>query len=279
MMVAPNANAVAHSVDLKGVQETMLWPLWNRASEARRPETVLKDSLCLELVEKIDYPFAAHFGRPNVLHAVRARYSDDLIKSFSEKHAYEPVVVALGEGLETQLWRLQETPLQWFSIDLPDASSLRQSFLPSHDKQHFIRKSVQDLAWLDSIPCDAPVFVSAAGLLMYFHEDEVIRLLTAIAERFSGAELFFDTIGPAISQKTKRGLDITKDYRAPEMPWGISIDEIPAFVERIPRLRTLSVKSFSEPFPKRTPVYRIMSGIGILRRRFASSLVHAKVDP
>jgi O-methyltransferase involved in polyketide biosynthesis len=50
------------AVDLTGVPETLLWTLYHRAEEARRPDAVLRDPLAVELVERIDYPFAERFG-------------------------------------------------------------------------------------------------------------------------------------------------------------------------------------------------------------------------
>ena len=44
-------------IELEGVPETLLWNLYNRAVEARRPDAVLHDPLAVELVDGIDYPF------------------------------------------------------------------------------------------------------------------------------------------------------------------------------------------------------------------------------
>jgi O-methyltransferase involved in polyketide biosynthesis len=38
---------------LEGVPETMLWTLYHRAVEARRPDAVLDDPMALKLVERI----------------------------------------------------------------------------------------------------------------------------------------------------------------------------------------------------------------------------------
>jgi len=50
------------SVELEGVSETTLWTLYHRAVEARRPDAVLADSLAVELVEAINFPFVERFG-------------------------------------------------------------------------------------------------------------------------------------------------------------------------------------------------------------------------
>lgn len=48
--------------ELGGVPETLLWTLYHRALEARRPDGVLDDPLAVELVDRIDHPFAERFG-------------------------------------------------------------------------------------------------------------------------------------------------------------------------------------------------------------------------
>ena len=39
-------------VDLSGVPETMLWPLWNRGMEARRSDRVLDDPMSVDLLDR-----------------------------------------------------------------------------------------------------------------------------------------------------------------------------------------------------------------------------------
>jgi O-methyltransferase involved in polyketide biosynthesis len=47
---------------LTGVSETALWTLWNRGSEALRPDRTVDDPLAGELLERIDYPHQAFCG-------------------------------------------------------------------------------------------------------------------------------------------------------------------------------------------------------------------------
>src|SRR6185295_10912605 len=63
---------------LEGVPETLLWTLWHRALEARRPDAVLHDPLAVELVDRIDYPFAERFGAGSLAQwqALRVRAFD-----------------------------------------------------------------------------------------------------------------------------------------------------------------------------------------------------------
>ncbi|WP_420347656.1 class I SAM-dependent methyltransferase [Pelagibius sp.] len=271
-----SAPTEAHAVDLSGVPETMLWTLWNRACEMRRADRLIEDPMAADLVARIDYDFAGRFGRPSVFHPVRSRYSDDLVRAYLKSVTEDPVVVALGEGLETQLWRVDDGRVRWVSVDLPEAMAVRRQLLPEHPRGALLESSALDPSWMDAVPRKAPPFITAAGLLMYFEEAEVAALLRRIAEAFPAAQIFFDAIPPVFSRKTLRGLKVTRRYTAPPMPWGISIDDLPAFIRRIPGLEVLSVQSYADPFPQRTRLYRTLSRIPALRRRFAASLVHLR---
>ena len=96
-------------VELGAVPETALWTLYNRAAEAARPDAVIDDPLAVELVGRIDFPFAERFGPPRLgqWQALRARCFDRALARFLDAHP-GATVVALGEGLETQFWRVGE---------------------------------------------------------------------------------------------------------------------------------------------------------------------------
>ena len=265
------------TVDLTGVPETMLWPLWNRAAETRLPNRLIDDPMSADLAGRIAYDFAANFGKPSVLHAIRARVYDDLIRAYLQRTTGDPVVVGLGDGLETQLWRVDDGRVRWISVDLPEAIAVRRRLLPEHPRASAIEVSALDPAWLDAVPADPPPFISAAGLLMYFEEADVTTLLKRIAERFPAAELVFDTIPPFFSRKTLRGFKLTKTYTAPPMPWGIRVDDIPGFLATVGTFSHVHAQTYADPFPHRARFYHFLSRFAPLRHRLAAALVHARI--
>ena len=265
----------ANTPRLTDVPETMLWPLWNRASEAQRKDRLIEDPMSLDLFHKINYDFRASFGNPTPHHAIRARTCDDLIKHYLTRTTEDPVVVALGDGLETQLWRVDAENVPWVSVDLPESIAVRKQFLPYDDRAILIAKSALDLTWMDDIPSTANPFISAAGLLMYFTEKEVVGLLSAIFDRFEKPEVFFDTITPIVARKTcsEKGVNITKNYKAPRMPWGIKYPDIPAFLKDINEGLETHVTPYHLAFPSRTRLYRLLSLIPGVARTLAGALV------
>lgn len=265
---------------LNGVPETMLWPLYNRAFAASQSNPILHDPLSIELTERIDYDFEARFGKASIMHAIRARRCDELVTDYLRLETRKPTVVALGEGLDSQLWRLGDAPLQWISVDVPEAIALRDQLLPPDPRVQHIACSAMDFSWMDHVPATSRPFISASGLLMYFSNADVAALLEAIAARFPDAQLFFDTIPPGFSRRTMQGMQLTQHYTTPPMPWGITIGDIPRFLRSVQGLLPVSVQTYADPYPQYTKFYKALSLIPPLRNRLAPALVHARVvDP
>lgn len=140
-------------VSLGPVPETLLWTLWHRAVEARRPDRVLDDPLAVELIERIDFPFAERFGdgkRLSQWQALRARCFDNAIRRFLSGHP-GATVVALGEGLETQLWRVDDGRVWWVSVDLPEVIEIAaSSSLPTSGTAWWPRRCSSASGWAPS---------------------------------------------------------------------------------------------------------------------------------
>ncbi len=232
---------------LAGVPETMLWALHNRAAEAGRHDGVLTDPACLHIHGRIDYDFAARFGPPAGSLAVRAAAIDGALRRWLERHP-DGIVVSLGEGLETQLRRVDNGRMRWLSVDLPEAISLRERFLPPTDRFRHCAISAADPAWMDEVDPSAGVFIVAQGLLMYLDPALVGALLSGIAERFPGAEIVFDAIPRWFSELTMSGVQQTPQYRLPPMPWGINTDEIAGVLRGWhPRLAQVAFLDYGAP--------------------------------
>ncbi|KAA5604224.1 class I SAM-dependent methyltransferase [Roseospira marina] len=224
------------AVSLTDVPETMLWTLHNRASEAARPDGVLRDEVALRIYRSLNYDFVRSFGPADASHGVRSAVFDSELTAFLAAHP-DGVIVNLGEGLETQRFRVAGDKALWITVDVPEAIAVRERFITPDAQHRHVPLSIMDRGWFDAVPTDRPVYITAQGLLMYFEPDDVAVLLGDMAKRFPGAWFAFDHIPRWFSEKTLRGLMKTPHYRAPRMPWGINIDEIrPALEAWVPDL-------------------------------------------
>jgi O-methyltransferase involved in polyketide biosynthesis len=183
-------------VELGGVPETLLWTLYHRALEARRDDAVLDDPKGLELVDALDYPFAERFGGHAALaqaQALRVRRFDIEVRRFLAANP-DGTVVALGEGLETQFWRVDNGRVDWVTVDVPEAIEVRERLLPPNERQTLIARSAFDESWMDEVDGTAGVLITAQGLFMYFGYADVERLVHACRARFPDATLVFDAV-------------------------------------------------------------------------------------
>ncbi|WP_406208578.1 class I SAM-dependent methyltransferase [Kitasatospora sp. NBC_01560] len=213
--------------ELGEVPETALWTLWHRAVEARRPDTVLNDPKAVELVDRIDYPFAERFGTNGTqaqLQALRTACFDREVADFLLR---EPrgTVVCLGEGLETQYWRVDNGRARWLTVDLPEAVALRERLLPPGPRQRYLAADATDLGWAAEVDSSRGVLVTAQGLLMYLRPAQVKALIAGCAERFPGGSLVLDAVPRWFGRLTVSGRMRSHDYVAPPMPWGMDAGE------------------------------------------------------
>jgi O-methyltransferase involved in polyketide biosynthesis len=214
-------------VELQGIPETALWTLYMRASEAARPDSVIDDPRAVDLLRAIDYPFEERFGPPRVgqWQALRARAFDDEISRFLAAHP-DGSVVALGEGLETGFWRVDNRRVSWLSVELPEMAALRRELLPQAPNLRLSERSALDEEWMDEVDGSRGVLLAAQGLLMYFERDQVYGLIDACRRRFPGGGLIFDAIPRWLSERSQRGqLKSPSGYEPPPWLWGIDTRE------------------------------------------------------
>ncbi|MFL6075905.1 MAG: class I SAM-dependent methyltransferase [Mycobacteriales bacterium] len=214
------------TVRLAGVPETALWNLYHRAHAARAGR--LDDPRAVELIERLDYPFE-RFDSPYRdlaarLHAARVRTVDTALRRLLAS-APEATVVALGEGFETQFWRLDNGRLRWCGVDLPEVATVRREVLPDDRRNRTLAGSANDGEWIAHVDHERPVIITAQGLLMYFERDEVHRLLADWARRLPGAWLLFDAVTAAI-QAARRRSPAPETYRPPEWTWAVDAEEL-----------------------------------------------------
>lgn len=275
-------------VELGGVEETLLWNLYQRAGEAANPRTVLRDPRAVALLDQVSYPFADRFGPPSLgqWQALRAACFDAQVTAFLAEHP-DGTVVALGEGLETQFWRVDNGRVRWLSVDLPDVVALRDRLLPRESaRQQVVACSALDDAWTTQVAQvaqggDGSVLLTAQGLLMYFEPDRVRDFLARTAARFPGASLILDGVPVWFSARTLRGQMTTRHgYTTPPMPWALDAAELARLralpnVDAVTELRRPRGRGFTHgrllPALGRVPALRSsgLAGLPIVRMDFA----------
>jgi O-methyltransferase involved in polyketide biosynthesis len=185
------------ATQLSPVEKTAFLTEYARALDSRWPRPILGDRLADEVVAKIDYDFAGLGVQTSVVcqTALRAKMLDDRVRAFIQRH-HDAVVVDLGAGLDGGFCRVAPPPtVDWYSVDLPGITALRDEVLPADPHSHSVPASLADEHWPDSIPADRPAMLIADGLFAFLTEPVIISVFRRITEHFGSGELAFNDYG------------------------------------------------------------------------------------
>jgi O-methyltransferase involved in polyketide biosynthesis len=251
-------------VDLPGVQATLLGNLGRRAAAARAG--ALEDPMAIQVVDQLDCDFVES-ARGVGLHVVRVLTFDAAIRRFLSRHP-SGTVAALGEGLETQFWRVDNGQVRWLTVDLPETMALRQRLLADGPRRSNRSGSALDRAWLDAVdPTDA-LLVTAQGLLPYFERDQVHGLIAELAERIPGSLLVFDVVPDVMLDLVRRASGRERDLAVELWTWLFNPGERTA-IRAIPGVEAL--RDLAPPLT-RSPASLGMAAITKLPQRLRYSL-------
>lgn len=205
-------------VPVTGVSGTALWTFYHRAALG-------SDPVAVEAMKRLDVPWESVLGPciplASRLLTERARLFDREVTDFLVDRP-DATVVSLGEGLETQFWRVDNGRLHWLTVDLPKIVELRRTVFPHGNRQSTVGSSVLDARWMDHVRPGTDVLLVAQGLFMYLRHAQVVELIRACAARFPGGSLIFDTVPPWFSALSRLGLLRRGPYRLPPMHFGMS---------------------------------------------------------
>lgn len=258
------------------VANTLFINLLMKCHEHRKPGGFYKDPVACRVVESVDYDFSK-FEKGKKMStsiAMRAKYFDDVTEEFIRDRP-EPVVVFAGCGLDARYHRLAP-PLTdkavFYELDLPEVITLRKQLLPPGDNDILLPGSVFDTEWMDTLKKAHPTadfLFTLEGVVIYFDNQEVGRMMRNLAQRFAGGKVLFDAVSSWLCRNQDR-MGLTKTTKS---PMKLALDderEVEAWADN---LRLESCRFYSDfkefrhaPFAMRTmiklvPVFRKSSKI------------------
>lgn len=209
------------------ISETLLIPLYMRARESRRQkDAIVRDPFAQALVEQIEYDYSKFetAKMSEIGCCIRCRFFDDMVRDFVSSHA-NPVIVNIGCGLDTRCQRTVEgnADVTFYSLDLPDAMNLRRRFIPEASNEIYISDSMFNTGWMERIKDRHPfgnILFIAEGVIMYFDEPTLRKFFNDLCDRFSNAEIWFDTMG-TLGIKNQKRHDSIKNMEA-TFRWGVN---------------------------------------------------------
>ena len=180
------------------VEDTLFVPMLGRIYASEYCPQVLYDKKALELKNKLPSDLIEQKKQNQytlLASASRSANMDRFVRSFLERRP-DGVIVQLGCGLETTYHRCDNGKTHWYAVDLPHVIQYRRGLLPEPEREFYISGDAFVKDWIikvrNDVP-DAPVLVTAGGLLHYFEENKVISLLRMIGQS-GNMEVVFDTV-------------------------------------------------------------------------------------
>ncbi len=189
---------------LRGLTRSMLYPLYERALETRKENGIINDPKAVEIVDHLSYDLSDYRSTwlKQLIFAVKTEYIDQRVTAFLTAHP-NATIINIGAGLDTRLHRIDNGTLQWIDLDLPEVIEVRRFFFPDSARHHTIARSMLDFTWFQQLPPlnDRALLIIIEGVLPYYPEPTVQKLLRRLGDRFPGSEIIFDTLHPILIEQ------------------------------------------------------------------------------
>jgi O-methyltransferase involved in polyketide biosynthesis len=201
-----------YHIEKNTVQETLVIPLFGRLVCSERFPELFADPEAKRICDSLDYDFAekrkkmeSPAGLFGALEVAQRQY--DLrceVEAYLKEHP-KASVVNLGCGLDDTFRKCDNGLCRGYNIDLPDVIDIRNELLPAVEREQNLSCDLNDYSWMDRIDASCGAAFFAAGVFYYFKTEEVRKLFAAMAARFPGAVLIFDSCnerGAKLMRKT-----------------------------------------------------------------------------
>lgn len=270
-----NKNIISNNIG-----ETSLITLYFKSIETKKDNPIIVDKTACKLVENIKYDFSK-FDKAilsTVGTALRANYFDKKVINYIQQKE-NPIVILIGCGLDSRVERIGEISKKatFYQLDIPEVMEIREKLIPKGNNEINIHTSMLENEWIEKIKSGHPkgnfIFI-IEGVLMYFKEEDVKKVITNLANNFNNGEILFDM--PTIwSQKKSHKHDAIKWVQA-RFLYGMDDDK--EMEKWSKKLKYVSTKLYSQ-FPewKRTGLKGWIMKI-IPKFNKAHRLLHYKIN-
>ena len=268
-----------YHIEKNTVQETLVIPLFGRLVCSERFPELFSDPEAKRICDSLDYDFAekrkkmeSPAGLFGALEVAQRQY--DLrceVEAYLQDHP-KAAVVNLGCGLDDTFRKADNGLCRGYNLDFPDVIRVREELLPAGDREENIACDLNDYAWMDRIDASGGAVFFAAGVFYYFKTEDVRRLFSAMAGRFPGGVLVFDSCnerGAKLMRKTwlrEAGITDVGAY--------FSLEDEEALRGWSDRFASVTAKSYMRGYRD------IYGDVGLFHRlmiRFCDSLVNMKI--
>ena len=268
-----------YHIEKNTVQETLVIPLFGRLVCSERFPELFSDPEAKRICDSLDYDFAekrrkmeSTAGLFGALEVAQRQYDLRCEAEAYLKDHPKAAVVNLGCGLDDTFSKVDNGLCKGYNIDLPDVIKVRDALLPTGDRETNIACDLNVPAWMEQIDASAGAVFFAAGVFYYFRTADVKKLFAAMAERFPGGVLAFDSCnerGAKLMRKTW-----LKEAGITDVSAFFSLEDETELSGWSGRFSSVTAKSYMRGY---RDIYRNVGIFHKLMIRFCDSLVRMKI--
>ena len=268
-----------YHIEKNTVQETLIIPLFGRLVCSEHFPELFSDPEAKRICDSLDYDFAEKRKRMEsiaglfgALEVAQRQY--DLrceVQDYLNTHP-KAAVVNLGCGLDDTFRKCDNGFCRGYDLDLPDVIAVRNELLPAGERERSIACDLNDLTWMEQIDASDGAVFFASGVFYYLRTEDVKRLFDAMAARFPGAVLVFDSCnerGARLMRKTW-----LKEAGITDVNAFFSLEDERELLGWSDRFASVTAKSYMRGY---RDIYHDVGAIHKLMIRFCDSLVRMKI--
>ena len=268
-----------YHIENNSVQETLVIPLFGRLVCSEHFPELFSDPEAERICDSLDYDFAdkrkrmeSAAGLFGALEVAQRQYDLRCEAEAYLKDHPKAAVVNLGCGLDDTFSRVDNGHCRGYNIDLPDVIRVRNDLLPAGERETNLACDLNDHSWMDRIDAGDGAVFFAAGVFYYFRTAEVKKLFQAMAARFPGGVLAFDSCnkrGAKLMRKTWR-----KEAGITDVSAFFSLEDEKELLGWSDRFASVTAKSYMRGY---RDIYGSVGAFHKLMIRFCDSLVKMKI--
>ena len=272
-------DTMKYHIEKNTVQETLVIPLFGRLVCSEHFPDLFSDPEARRICDSLDYDFAdkrkkmeSAAGLFGALEVAQRHYDICCEAEAYLKEHPQAAVVNLGCGLDDTFSKVDNGQCRGCNIDFPDVIKVRNELLPPGERETNLAGDLNDFSWMDAIDASNGAVFFAAGVFYYFRTSDVKKLFCAMAERFPGCVLVFDSCnerGAKLMRKTW-----LKEAGITDVGAYFSLEDERELVEWSRNFSSVTAKSYMRGY---RDIYKNVGLFHKLMIRFCDVLVRMKI--
>lgn len=204
------------------VNKTLFIPLYGKAKVSQK-HMILRDPDAERIWAAEGFPIRGKSSSKWLCYnmAMRARVFDDWTEDMLAQNK-DAVVLHIGCGLDSRCQRVRQPYHNWVDCDFADVIGLRNKYYSETGNYHMMPLDASDPEAIGTLPEAPAAIVVLEGLSMYLTNDQLLRFLNALREKYARLHVLMDiyTEFGAKASKYKNPVNdvgVTKVYGVKDM--------------------------------------------------------------